>query len=143
MNLGFLILADSSEAINGKLYALGAGWNELRLPSLPQEYAFSIALAIDVPWSETNRRHELSLHVQDPDGEVIGQEFTMELEAGRPAGGVEGADQRIVISLGTSLAFSTTGPHAAVISVGEEEIGRSRFYVREAPQEMTSPELLQ
>lgn len=143
MNLGFLILADSSEAINGKLYALGAGWNELRLPSLPQEYAFSIALAVDVPWSETNRRHELSLHVQDPDGEVIGQEFTMELEAGRPAGGVEGADQRIVISLGTSLAFSTTGPHAAVISVGEEEIGRSRFYVREAPQEMTSPELLQ
>ncbi|HWW66675.1 MAG TPA: hypothetical protein VNY83_01705, partial [Solirubrobacterales bacterium] len=80
MNLGFLILADSSEAINGKVYALGAGWNELRLPSLPQEYAFSIALAVDVPWSETNRRHELALHVQDPDGEVIGEEFTMEFE---------------------------------------------------------------
>lgn len=143
MNLGFLILADSSEAINGKIYALGAGWNELRLPSLPLEYSFGIALAVDVPWSETNRRHELSLHVQDPDGEVIGEEFTMQFEAGRPPGSVEGAEQRIVVSLATSLAFSTTGPHAAVISVGEEEIGRSRFYVREVPQEMTPPELLQ
>ena len=84
MNLGFLILADSSEAINGKVYALGAGWNELRLPSLPQEYAFSIALAVDVPWSETNRRHQLSLHVQDPDGEVIGEEFADGVR-GRPA----------------------------------------------------------
>ncbi len=100
MNLGFLILADSSEAINGKVYALGAGWNELRLPSLPLEYSFSIALAVDVPWSETNRRHALSLHVQGPDGEVIGEEFTMEFEAGRPPGSVEGADQRIVVSLG-------------------------------------------
>ena len=74
---------------------------------------------------------------------MIGEEFTMEFEAGRPPGSVEGADQRIVVSLGTSPAFSTTGPHAAVISVGEEEIGRSRFYVREIPQEMTPPELLQ
>ena len=67
MNLGFLILAHSSEAINGKVYALGAGWNELRLPSLPQEYAFSIALAVDVPGAKPTAA-KLSLHVQDPDG---------------------------------------------------------------------------
>ncbi len=99
MELGFLILADASEAINGKVYALGAGWNELRLPSLPQEYGFGIALAVDVPWSETNRRHSLALHIQGPDGEMIGDEFSMEFEAGRPPGSVEGADQRIVVSL--------------------------------------------
>ena len=143
MNLGFLILADSSEAINGKVYALGAGWNELRLPSLPLEYSFGIALAVDVPWSETNRPHALSLHVQGPDGEVIGEEFTMQFEAGRPPVASRAPSSASSSPSPRSLAFSTTGPHAAVISVGEEEIGRSRFYVRGVPQEMTPPELLQ
>jgi hypothetical protein len=139
MELGFLILADASEAINGKVYALGAGWNELRLPELPQEYGFGIALAVDVPWSETNRRHSLVLHIQGPDGEMIGDEFSMEFEAGRPPGSVEGADQRIVVSLETHLTFAATGPHAAVVTVAEDEIGRSRFYVREAQREMPPP----
>ena len=139
MELGFLILADASEAINGKVYALGAGWNELRLPSLPQEYGFGISLAVDVPWSETNRRHSLALHIQGPDGEIVGDEFSMEFEAGRPPGSAEGADQRIVVSLETHLTFSATGPHAVVVTVAEDEIGRSRFYVREAPQEMAPP----
>jgi hypothetical protein len=139
MELGFLILADASEEINGKVYALGAGWNELLLSTLPQEYDFAIALAVDVPWSETNQRHSLALHIQGPDGEMIGDEFSMEFEAGRPPGSVEGADQRIVLSLNTHLTFSASGPHAAVVTVADEEIGRSRFYVREAPQGMTPP----
>jgi hypothetical protein len=139
MELGFLILADASEEVNGKVYALGAGWNELLLSTLPQEYDFAIALAVDVPWSETNRRHSLALHIQDPDGEMIGDEFSMEFEAGRPPGSVEGADQRIVISLNTHLTLSATGPHAAVVTVADDEIGRSRFYVREAQQGMPPP----
>jgi hypothetical protein len=70
---------------------------------------------------------------------MIGDEFSMEFEAGRPPGSPEGADQRIVVSLKTSLTFSATGPHAAVVTVAGEEVGRSRFYVREAQQEMPPP----
>jgi hypothetical protein len=56
MEIGFLMLADHSEAVNGKLYMVGGGWNVLRLPELPREWSFHIALGLDVSWDETNHR---------------------------------------------------------------------------------------
>ncbi len=142
MRLGFLLLADHSEALNGKVYAMGGGWNMLRFPQLPQEWGFSIAFGIDVPWDETNRRHTLSLLVEDPDGGVLGDELSLDFEAGRPPGSVVGQDQRIILSLGTRATFAATGPHAVVIRVGGEELDRARFYVVEVPAEQyPQPEL--
>jgi hypothetical protein len=135
MRVGILLLADSAEALNGKLYTLGAGWNMLRFPELPAPWSFSIALGLDVPWDSTNRRHALALRIDDPDGETLGDEFTMEVEAGRPPGAVQGQDQRIVFALGTQLEFERPGPHAVIVSVGDQEIGRSRFYVVEVESE--------
>jgi hypothetical protein len=134
MDVGFLILTDHSESINGKLYAMGAGWNMLRFPELPQEAGFGIAFGVDVPWDETNQRQTLRLRIEDPDGERLGDEFTLELEAGRPPGLIAGQDQRIVFSLATVTAFAAPGPHAVVISAAEREIGRTRFYVVEAAE---------
>ena len=135
MDLGFLLLADHSEALNGKLYAMGGGWNMLRFPELPQEWGFAIALAVDVPWDETNRRHTLELRIEDPDGESLGDEFSLDFEAGHPPGSVPGQDQRIVLSLTARTTFAGAGPQAVVVEVGGEEVGRSRFYVVESPQE--------
>ena len=140
MNVGFLLLADHSEALNGKVYAMGAGWNVLRFPQLPQQWAFGLALGVDVPWDNTNQRHALTMHIEDPDGELLGDEFSMEFEAGRPPGSIQGSDQRIVLSLRTQAEFATAGPHAVVVKVADEEIGRSRFYVVEAPMEMEQPQ---
>jgi hypothetical protein len=133
MELGFLLLSDHSESINGKVYAMGAGWNQLRFPELPQEFNFSIALGLDVPWDETNRQHTMTLHIEDPDGERLGDEFSLDFETGRPPGSVPGQEQRIVLSLGARTAFSASGPHAVVVKVGGEELDRARFYVTQAP----------
>jgi hypothetical protein len=131
MDLGFLILTDHSEALNGKLYAMGGGWNMLRFPALPQEWGFGIALGLDVPWDETNRRHTLKLHIEDPDGDVLGDEFSLDFETGRPAGSLPGQDQRMVLSLGARTTFNTAGPHAVVLRIGGQEVGRSRFYIQQ------------
>jgi hypothetical protein len=134
MQLGFLLLTDHSEVLGGKVYAMGAGWNMLRFSSLPTEHTFGIAFGIDVPWDETNQRHELSIEVQDPDGDRLGDEFTLEFETGRPPGAVPGQDQRIALSLASVITFETPGPHAVLLRLGEQEIGRSRFYVLESPE---------
>src|SRR4051812_28765609 len=105
MDIGFLILTDHSEALNGKVYVMGGGWNMLRFPQLPQEHGYGIALGIDVPWDETNRRHTLELHVEDPDGERLGDQFSFDFETGRPPGMVAGQDQRMVLSLGVRMVF--------------------------------------
>jgi hypothetical protein len=133
LELGFLLLADHSEALNGKLYAMGAGWNMLRAPELPFEWSFGIALGIDVSWDETNRKHTLELEIVGPDGERLGDAFELQFETGRPPGAVPGQDQRIVLCLGTRQTFETAGPHRARVSVGGTEIGGSRFYLVHMP----------
>lgn len=81
------------------------------------------------------------MHIEDPDGERLGDEFSMDFETGRPPGSVPGQDQRIVLSLGTRTTFATAGPHAVVVRVGEDEVGRSRFYVLEIPAQVLPPEM--
>jgi uncharacterized protein DUF6941 len=129
MELGFLLLTDAGEALNGKLYALGAGWNMLRFDELPQEWRFGVGIGLDIPWNETNRRHVLEMRFDDPDGDQLGDAFQLDLEVGRPTGAIPGQDQRMVFAVETRQTFEVAGPHAVVISVNGSEIDRSRFYV--------------
>jgi uncharacterized protein DUF6941 len=131
MNVGFLLLADHAEAVNGKLYMTGGGWNVLRLPELPHEWAFHIALGIDIAWHETNATHELRVGIHDPDGVELGEGLAASFETGRPPGMPAGQEQRLVMSIGASATFNASGPHAAVVQVDSEEIGRARFYLME------------
>jgi hypothetical protein len=139
MQLGFLILCDRAEALDGKLYTLGGGWNTLRFPELPATFQFSIGIALDVPWGGTNQRHDLHIHVEGPDGERLGEAFEVEFEAGRPAGAIAGQDQRMVLAIHTQHTFETAGPHAAVASVDGEELGRARFHVVRVPGPQGAP----
>jgi hypothetical protein len=139
MQLGFLILCDRAEALDGKLYTLGGGWNTLRFAELPAAFQFSIGLALDVPWDGTNQRHDLHIHVEGPDGERLGDAFEVEFEAGRPAGAIPGQDQRMVLAIHTQHTFETAGPHAAVASVDAAELGRARFQVVRFPGAQATP----
>jgi hypothetical protein len=131
VNLGFVLLSDHSEAVNGKLYLTGGGWNVLRLPELPHEWSFHISFGIDVAWHETDNPHEMVVTIQDPDGVELGDGLTANFETGRPQGMPPGQEQRLVMSIGATASFETAGPHAAVVQVDGEEIGRARFYVME------------
>jgi hypothetical protein len=133
MDLGFLVLTDHSEALNGKLYAMGAGWNMLRFPQLPFDFRFGIGIGIDVDWNETNRRHTLELEIVGPDSERVGDPFRLDFETGRPPGSIQGQDQRMVLSLIAQIRFETAGPHGVRVSVAGAEIGSSRFYVVHLP----------
>jgi len=137
MEIAFILLTDYAESLNGKLYTLGAGWNVLRFPELPQEWRFTVGLGIDVAWDETNRRQGVQVVIQDPDGAELGEALSMEVEAGRPPGLQAGQDQRMVIAFNVGATFEDAGPHALVVRSGDEELERSRFYVVQVPQDPT------
>lgn len=62
-----LLLCDAAQAIEGKLYMLGAGWNVTG----PQPSPFAIALLFGVPWEQTDRSHHFDLRLVDEDGQPI------------------------------------------------------------------------
>ena len=56
-----LLLCDYAEAINGKLYIMGGGWTICA----PGPRNMAVAIRVLVPWSDTNKQHNLALMLQD------------------------------------------------------------------------------
>ena len=127
MQIHSLMLADSAQAVDGKLYILGGAWNVLRFPEFPAQLMVGIAVAIDVDWNETNQRHHLQVHFEDADGNAMQPNIGADFEAGRPPGVVAGVDLRIVFAVNGPLVIPAPGSYAAVASIGEQELARSRF----------------
>ncbi len=62
-------LADSAESVQGKLYAIGIGWNSIYASAFPfQQSRIALGIAIQVPYKETNEQHSLVVHLEDEDG---------------------------------------------------------------------------
>jgi hypothetical protein len=65
-------LADAAEAINGKIYALGIGWNIVQTMQFPTVHPrMSIGITIHVPYTATNQNHKLIVRLEDEDGHPI------------------------------------------------------------------------
>jgi hypothetical protein len=99
-----MLLADSAQAVNGKLYILGGGWSIIG----PDPAATAIAIKIDVPWDLANRSHTFRLALLDADEQPVvvptpigdhALELTGQFEAGRPAGLKPGTDLDVVLAI--------------------------------------------
>lgn len=127
MQIHTLLLSDNAQAVDGKLYILGGAWNMLRFADFPASVMVGIAVAIDVDWTETNRRHHLDIHFEDADGHEMDPHIGADFEAGRPPGSIAGAELRIVLAVNGPLNVPAPGQYSAVASVGGVELARSRF----------------
>ena len=90
-----IMLADFAQAVNGKLYIMGGGWSLTGPAPSPS----AIAIKIEVPWNDTNRKHVLKVELLDGDYRPVNaptQEGTApvvisgEFEVGRPPGMMPG-----------------------------------------------------
>lgn len=102
-----MLLADSAQAVNGKLYILGGGWSVTGPGPVPS----AIALKIEVPWDRANQRHDLKIALVDGDGHPVqvptpeGErplELNSQFEVGRPPGLRPGTplDVALAVNLG-------------------------------------------
>lgn len=101
-----VLLADWAEAINGKLYIQGAGWNQV-VASEPLSCA--VAVLLSVGWEEANTLFRVTVRLVNEDGEPVmpvpDSPVVIEtmVEVGRPPGVRPGSD------LPTSLAVRLVG----------------------------------
>lgn len=104
-----MLLADSAQAVGGKLYILGGGWSVIG----PAPTPMALAIKIDLPWDRANMKHHWRLELLDLDERAItiptgsGNEreplfLEGELEVGRPPGLKAGTalDIPLAINLG-------------------------------------------
>src|SRR5277367_1146782 len=91
-----MMLADSAQAVQGKLYILGAGWNMTG----PEPNPSAIAAYVEVSWDMANQRHHWRLELLESDGQLVevpgpegdqGLQIMGEFEVGRPPGVLPGS----------------------------------------------------
>ncbi len=99
-----MMLADSAQAVGGKLYILGGGWNLTGPAPTPS----AIVMYVQIPWEQTNVRHPWKLELLDEDGQPvlvstpIGEKPLVlegQLEAGRPPGVRHGSHIGLPVAL--------------------------------------------
>lgn len=126
-----MVLCDFAEAVNGKLYIMGAGWEQLRANS-PAPVA--VALIVTVPWNQTNVQHELLLELTDEDGHRIAlgeppQQVVQQVtfEAGRPPGVKPGTGQNAPLALRFNALPLPPGGYSFVVRIDNDEKARVSF----------------
>lgn len=144
-------LADSAEVVNGKIYALGAGWNTIYVRQFPAAHRrLAVAATVHVPFTATNASHKFELKLVTEDGvdypiglradaegkpqpvRGMGGDFTL----GRPAHLVDGDEQVASFAFTIDgLRFAEAGQYSWVISIDGEETSRLPMRVQQAQQQ--------
>jgi hypothetical protein len=109
IRITMMIAADSAQAVDGKLYVLGGGFNHLVVSEFPAAHTFDVAMMVDVPWTETNRPYEVVVELVDADGQPMGYRAEATLETGRPAGARPGSAFAVPLAVPVTADFPEPG----------------------------------
>lgn len=132
MEVDFLILADSVQVVDGKLYMLGGGWTTLHAKGVPTTHPLGIGVGFKVPWQETNQVNHVDIGIFSEDGTQIGPNLQGELEMGRPPGIKPGTDQLMIIALNAAIALENLGRYEIQVKVEGQLMKRVYFDVVQA-----------
>ncbi|MGI9609239.1 MAG: DUF6941 family protein [Acidimicrobiia bacterium] len=131
------LLADAVQAVRGKLFILGGGWDTLWVRSFPARHpSLAIGLRLRVPSSWGEETLKLSVELQDADGAAIlphplAHTITLPAHTEPPSATDFGLIRSFTFN---NLLFEREGSYSFVISVDDEPVSRLRFAVRQRPQ---------
>lgn len=129
-----LLLCDHAEAINGKLYIMGAAWNLLQAPG--QAITIALAIVVKVAWDEADAPHELVAELLDADGEriIVNGEAVApsgRFELGRPAGLKPGSTLNMPLAFNLTGLVLGTGQYEWRLTIDGDPVARAPFAVVE------------
>lgn len=137
-----VLLCDSAQAVEGKLYILGGGWNITG----PQPTPSGIAIYVEVSWDLTNIQHPWRLELLDADDQPVmiptpvGDQplrFEGAFEVGRPPGITPGTGLGIPLAINLGPLPLTPGQrYVWRLSIRDEtdDNWRLPFSVRPSPE---------
>src|SRR5271168_466063 len=85
MKIEFALLADAAQAVGGKVFVLGGGWNLFRAASYPAPVQLAIAIGLGFTFDEVGVKYPLNVVIADEAGIPVVQEMKGQVETGQPA----------------------------------------------------------
>lgn len=131
------LLADAVQAVRGKLFILGGGWDTLWVQHFPARHpSLAIGLRLRVPVSWPGDRLRLAVELQDEDGHPsLPHPLSNDIKLPQPSQHPPNTTDFGLIRSFTfnNLMFEREGSYSFVISVDDEPVSRLRFSVRARP----------
>ena len=132
------LLADAVQAVRGKLFILGGGWDTLWVRAFPARHpSLAIGLRLRVPSSWGEEMLKLSVELQDADGapllpHPLSHNIKLPAHPQPPSATDFGLIRLFTFN---NLLFGREGSDSFVISVDDEPVSRLRFSVRARPED--------
>ena len=137
------LLADAVQAVRGKLFILGGGWDTLWVQKFPaRHHHLPIGIRLRVPVSWAGDEIRLAVELQDADGRpMLPRALAHDIRLPGNGQHVPNATDFGLIRSFTfnNLMFQSEGPYSFVISVDDEPVSRLRFTVRSRPEAAPEP----
>jgi len=130
------LLADAVQAVRGKLFVLGGGWDTLWVRGFPARHpSMAIGLRLRIPTSWRADVLSLAVELQDADGapvlaKPVSHQVRMPIQTQSPAATDFGVVRSFTFN---NLLFAREGSYSFVISVDDQQVSRLRFTVRARP----------
>ena len=137
-------LADSVASVQGKLYAIGAGWNRIHVALFPARHdRIAIGLLFRIPAGSPNESRRFELRIEGPDGREIQLGTGPD---GRTMGRIGGdftagaaQEQMVPIALNLNgMPLGAPGDYRIVVSLNDADVKALAFRVESLASARTS-----
>ena len=110
MKIEYALLADAAQAVGGKIFVLGGGWNLFRSPSYPAPVQLAIAIGLGFSSTEVGIKYPLNVVIADEAGVPVVPEMKGQVETGQTAPDVpKTASVKIPVAININLSLPHPG----------------------------------
>jgi uncharacterized protein DUF6941 len=128
-------LADSVAAVQGKLYALGVGWNRIQVAMFPARHdRIAVGLLFRIPAGSPNESRRFDLRIEGPDGREIQLGTGADGQSVGRIGGdfTAGAAEEQIVPIALNLngmPIGAPGDYRIVVSLNDADVKVLAFRV--------------
>src|ERR1700723_1190125 len=85
MKIDYAVLADAAQAVGGKIFILGGGWNVFRAANYPAPVQLAVAAGVGFASDEIGVRYPLKITIADETGIPVVPELNGQIDTGQLA----------------------------------------------------------
>lgn len=129
------MLADAAQALDGKLYIHGGGWDTISATSFPTVHpSLALALLFRVEYSEAPGQLPLEIRLVDADETEVKMRMKASVSVGHAPGSIKGEPTFVPLALTIpGLQFDRPASYSFKVTGGDEWLGVLPLHVRYAP----------
>lgn len=119
MKIEYALLADAAQAVGGKIFVLGGGWNLFRSATFPAPVQLAVAIGLGFTSNEVGVKCPLSVVIADEAGVPIIPEVKGQVETGQTAPDMpKTASVKIPVAININLSLPHPGTYGIVVTAG-------------------------